>query len=913
LIVDIAKHRGKVNYSWYIGCNLGMNPSGAWEGSDFRVLIVFFSSGAARAQSRTYQVLEEIIRSDKSRNYFVDYCHFPDEKDAKYFIKNKIPFIFGNVSKRTVEDYDVVLFSVALYTEVQKVPSMLYFSGIPLEHETRLKDFRYPLFILGGMGTSSTEILCGGEGGGMLDLVLYGQAEGVLSQVLQLFQKATENHKDYHDPDFKFGMIAKIVSGFRCAYYPAGYIFEIGGDSGVEVLSVTKKYSWLPDKVYANHIEKADQLCVGGRRIFAPDNTNANLAELAVSYGCTGYGACNFCLEGNICGKWLELPYEKLENLVQDIKRNSAPNCVPAYSFNTLYVSYFYSLILLIKKNFSSTVMRNFRTDAVSGSGDLIPFLRAAGCKQFSLPIEGVGERIRNVFLNKGLSFEQIKSAFKNLFLNGVGKVKVNMVWTGYETHEDVDNFVQELKVIADLRDQYSPKAFVCFVFTSLVIHNDVPLRWCKRFSAIQCVQSGGWTDVYSRFHKKVGELGFSSKRTKAQYGVAWEQTVIDYGRVLTSAMKELCKDPDFFLYGNMGKQGFEKALSSFKKHHLPDMVRVFDAERPFDFGFPSPVVQMTSVDHSRNWYERVVVRGVPQSGCLRTASNLDSKCFGCGLCKTKEEVHNVTKRELEKPISILSLQKAQHENRIQSAIRVVLCVHPELRELGKQNLSHFVASQFIQNSSQLLEAFHSVGNYSSPSTSGFSLDWFYGKMFFDLFLRKGVEITQETVDRVNTNLELCSVSSFRQVVPRSRGKAPSALYLFYSEVSTNKYKQGYAEYSGVLREQGSFSREGSREGREISFSKKDLGFHVEVCPSGSRGALFIPTSFTPQLVLSNLIRGSERKVLEQTLFQCVDIYNNSVSLSCACGNFKHFSETTGEVAVACPMCIARALLRRLS
>jgi len=888
-----------------------MNSSSAWEGSDFRVLIVFLSPGYARARSRTYSVLEAIIRGDASRKYFVDYCHLPDKGDAKYFIKNKIPFIFGNISKRTVEEYDVVLFSVALYTEMQNLPALFYFSGIPLEHETRLKNPRYPLFILGGMGISSVEILCGGDGGGMLDLVLYGQAEGVLSPVLMLFQGCAERRTDCRDPVFKMFVVRKIVSGFKCAYYPAGYTYEVGGDTGIEVLSVTKKYSWLPDRVYSNHIQTPGELCVGDKKIFAPDNSNASSSDLAVSYGCTGYGACNFCFEGNICGKWLELPYERVESGVQNIKRMGAPNCVTPYSFNVMYVSYFRRLILCMLRNFSATSLRGFRIDSLAGG--ILPFLVAAGCRVFTLPVDGVGDRVRNEVLNKNLSFVQIKEAFKCLFLCGVSSIKVNMIWTGQEARGDVDDFLREVRDIAALRDLYCAKARVIFTFALLVIYNDTPLRWRGRALACRAVGGDVWGNFYFRLHEGIRAVGFQIRRKKSKHALAWEQIVLDYGRVLSPVIKEFCTDPDFLSYAQgISTPNFQKVKGAFVKHALPDPVNALEADRPFGFGFCSPVVQLVQGGVHKDWYGRVMVRGGQQRMCLRTESNLDPECFGCGMCKINEEVRAITERDLEfgHGVDVSLLEGARHENRPRSVARIVLIVHPELRELGKRTLSHFVASLFLQADPVIAEAFHSVKNYS-PSFG--VLDWFYGKMFFDLFLKNTVEITQEVVDKVGANLTFCAVSAVRTLGVRKRVKDAFALYVFHSKQNASRYKRGYSEYRGVLEEQVEKLREGRRGGREITLKKKDMGFYVEVCSSGSQGALLIPATLSPQLVLSNFISSRERKILEHTVFRCIDIFGTASGWDCVCGNPRYVSEMTGEVTVGCPLCMAKVLLRRLS
>lgn len=294
--VNIDKYLHQVDGTWYMGVDLGQQTEDKWDKASLRVLVCFLSNGGLRAVSSTYSTLQSLIKQT-DENIFVDYSYFPMTTDFKFLRKKGIPFIFGNVSKRSADEYDLVLFSIPVIYEALNLFYALKNSSIPVYHRDRLKDnakIEYPLFIGGGISADVSETIHGN--GGVLDLMGIGYAEGLIDVILNVVLERRWSVDGVTNPVVKMQMIRTMVGRHKSIYYPDGY--DIIYD-GMKITKIEKKYTWLPDRVEFNTIDDMTKYPLFRNKVLSPEGKNARGADIMISTGCNNFGMCSFCVSGN--------------------------------------------------------------------------------------------------------------------------------------------------------------------------------------------------------------------------------------------------------------------------------------------------------------------------------------------------------------------------------------------------------------------------------------------------------------------------------------------------------------------------------------------------------------------------------------------------------------------------------------
>ena len=110
----------------YYACidNNGDTPE-MFNSAKLRVLIVFISSGKVRGVSNTPTALRSLVKQKLGNDVFVDFSYLPYAEDEERFIKDGIPFWFGNVSHAPVQDYDILMVSHSIIPEILDFPRAL--------------------------------------------------------------------------------------------------------------------------------------------------------------------------------------------------------------------------------------------------------------------------------------------------------------------------------------------------------------------------------------------------------------------------------------------------------------------------------------------------------------------------------------------------------------------------------------------------------------------------------------------------------------------------------------------------------------------------------------------------------------------------------------------------------------------
>lgn len=391
-----------------------------------RVLFAMASTGATRSVSNTYTIIDNLVRQTYGDEIFIDYCYLPERDDIDVYAKTRQGFLFGNVSHRPWTEYDCIFISLAILQELWNVPYLLKQNSIPLNFKDRMADDNIPLIVTGGVSSTMADIIFGeleeGSGDGCLtDLVYVGHMEPGMEDLMQYILD-----NDVRKDKRKHVHALANESSYILAPYHYDFKWHNDKDNGFIIDDITAND--VPETVFMAHM---DHMNYPGfeRKILNVNGEAATAGDLDISSGCSGGGQCVFCYEGVVGGKWMERPLDKIVDRMKTLRTSSAPNTIGFYSYNLNYYGGFIDLLNEAAKRFSNLSLINMRADVIGAEPRYMDISILLGLRRASLPVEGIGDRIRNNFLNKNLSFEQWMAAARVIFKTRMAECKHGMIY----------------------------------------------------------------------------------------------------------------------------------------------------------------------------------------------------------------------------------------------------------------------------------------------------------------------------------------------------------------------------------------------------------------------------------------------------------------------------------------------------
>lgn len=910
MIIDIGAKLGKeIDIRWSKPFDNNQNHPNTWDSAKLRVLVLFFSDGSTRSVSNTYNSLDALCKKEDGQ-IFVDYCYFPHKEDVQAIQKAGVPFILGNVSNRTIDEYDLVLASFSIIQEVVNVFAHFRNSGVPVWHKDRIERGDYPLIVGGGITIDATEALNGN--GGVLDLIAFGQGERTVPVLLKHYL----NHKreEYKTPQFKKGFIKKFVTENSWAYYPPAYE-HVYDETGKRIVRIEKLKEWAPDKVEIALFYDMDNHPFFEHKIFTPNGGNATGADILISSGCTNFGACSFCHEGQLQGPWRELSFDEMCKRLEESKKWGAPNSASAYSFNLNYYSRFMDLIHYMSKTFSSLSFINERMDVLAEKPEYLEVAKLLGANRLSAAIEGVGDRVRNHILNKNLPFETWYKAAGNVFAQRFAEMKNGMILTGVENDADFDDGIREFTEIVNLKHRMQVNTSLRQTFTPLVIYDQVPLRWEARRTA---EMSFNQERTMSKWLDAMKVLDIRVKFNGGGLGTWFQQCIIDYGRKFTAFLHEYSKDPENFFYSDFVSPAKKDYVVSLMTHTSGvDPTSMLQQERDLDWIFPSNILRGSTDMIYRTWKALKKKGDFKLNLCVRTPVNLNPKCYNCGTCPTKEHIQFQTRRSLESEHKVEDVAVALYENKPEQVLRLVGFVAQSGEVFNKQAMSHYLVSEFLRRSPYLLSQYYSTKNYSArPLFENFQKDYMWGHILIDTFWKTRDKRVQDEIEgltkEANADLQhvsLKKVVKLHSLNPSFQGSI--AFYAFESEISKEKLINGWLGYKGkckVAMKSMTFTYD------DADLPKELVDLKVVAGPdNSSKGVIKLPWRYNPHMFLYTLSGTSYWKVLKVSNVSLLNMMGVEAR-DCACGRGKlRIGDLSGEMLPICEYCYVDRIMEKLA
>ncbi len=358
---------------------------------------------------------------------------------------------------------DVLGFSMTHELCYTNVLYMLDLGGIPLRSADRGDTLgTWPLIIAGGGCTLAAEPMTA-----FFDLMILGEGEEVMPEVLDLYQQARQHHWNKTDFLHKAGTLPGV-------YIPTLFTYD-AHNNGISPQN--------PDIPRSSRRVVTDM----NKAFFpaeqpVPFGAVHNRLALEIGRGCTR--GCRFCQAGIIYRPARERSIDTLETLLE--------RCLSATGYDELsFLSLSTGDFSALKTLFMNTVER-CATEQISlslpslrvGSIDDHIMARMADIRRTgaTLAPEAGSQRLRDV-INKGITEEALMLHVQKLFQHGWQQVKLYfMIGLPTETYADLDAIVDLCRNVRDLAGKVR-RLQVTAAISPFVPKPHTPFQWEPQLS----------------------------------------------------------------------------------------------------------------------------------------------------------------------------------------------------------------------------------------------------------------------------------------------------------------------------------------------------------------------------------------------------------------------------------------------
>ena len=812
---------------------------------------------------------------------YIDFAFRPPLRECHDLRKANVTEVFGWSSFHELPDFDVICCSFSVHFESPSILASFWGGKIcPFFYERGEND---PFILSGGIMGQYLETMFGHPRGAITDLLFLGEGEDRLTNVIhELYKERAVLRSD------RLGVIQRMVSKFDNLYFPNGYEHTY---DGTKLTSITRKYPWVPEKVkYYRSFNPTPPIFEN--RILITGNEHAGRAALRVSQGCSGAGCCSFCTEGSEAGPWREHPASHVISKFNTLIESCAPNLISYYAYNLNFHSDYLKLIQEASNRFSTHSVIAFRADVAAETEGYVRLLKQTGASRITIALEGVSERIRRI-LNKNVTWDHFHNVAEQVFKEGIGVLKVNLITTGLETHEDYDEMFLHIDAFLSRAKELGSKAKLSLSTSILVTYWNTALQWTPRHAIVDAMK------VYHvfRLFDRCKERGITLKLHSGHECIL-QQLLVDGGRSIS--------EPVFDWYwkvwqGNKAIYYPIQDLNDLIFAHLgvEDRNQYFLQERKFDDLNPTSSYDIIPEVIQRMWYTR---NNNPTSYCLRTVANQSPRCLGCNLCPPDHKPFI-----LQRPIqsSIPEIPKSQPPI---SSLHVIYNVNsdPLARCKHKLVLCHYMASKVIKELG-LTQYFHSVVNYSDYAIStNRQVDIWGGVGSFDINLRCSSDFLRALpINPLIFDFKVAKLLS----IGINNSKAPSSefggVWRFKSELPRDRLFERLQKYDGkvVIRDQLEST---SLVVGSIDVPLQDTGLCVQQEESGSLGYLYLGHRVNPLFALSSMFKWPLLRVRSEFIVSRLLLFEGKSGQQCSCGNPTLIDSQTREPFKVCGVCASK-------
>lgn len=378
----LHKNYKNLDYPEYLfGENCNLEDPEHWNTAKIKICVCFFSPANVRSVSNTPSALWNWKENNYSEDVFMDFASVPWPTDFDKMVEADMPTMFGNVSHRPLQDYDVLFFSNSIFTEVFNIPRVMKQIGLPLSTQDRDKAHS-PIIAYGGAAAPVGHILTGPisnnpeDGVSLIDFANFGPIEGEGHRMMSVFFEYQE--KEGGVKGNREQVLVDLATKHEYYYVPKFYEQVVDEEHNLRIKEVKKLIPGLPRKIkFAKPVDISNQSFA--KKVFWKTVDNADSADIPISQGCSGFNCCRFCHEGSISGPFRSKTLEQIKEDIDKTKEYAAPNSAGFFSFNLNFHPQIKTLVGMLGENFSQISLVTMRTDEIAEDLDMMNLAKMMG------------------------------------------------------------------------------------------------------------------------------------------------------------------------------------------------------------------------------------------------------------------------------------------------------------------------------------------------------------------------------------------------------------------------------------------------------------------------------------------------------------------------------------------------------
>lgn len=913
----LRKHIREMEDPGWLHClDSNLNLPSEWDTAEYRVLFVFMSTAESRSVSSTDNVLNNLVKTKYGNRVFVDMCYLPAKGDLPLYEKYQLPVMIGAVAQRSAWDYDVIMFSNSTVEEKINLPWLVHHTGMPVWHTERMnpENEKVPLLLLGGNSSDMSEVFLGEaeDGSGnraLIDGIMVGYAEPQINEVLHILMMGK---KGGYTKDI---ILKQLLKDFESFHHPMQFSYQYA-ENGWHIKEITVNPILGPEtRDYVKYARDDNLNKYPGfeRKILHPAmNSNYRSVDLQISAGCSSGGSCSFCKEGHVAGGWREKSIEKLTQEVHDAKMYSMADGVSWFSFNSNYMKEYMKMIQLAGENFPSLSFIAMRADVIGARPDYFDLNKKLGMSRITLGVEGVSLRLRNGYLNKNLSPDELREAVKTCLANRFLEVKLFFISTGLETKEDFDEMLELMdEFLAMRRDMGANTSFRVSV-TPLCYYPETPMQWEERLT-IRQIMAGekNWKYVIDGLRERGIRFRFSSKGMQSVFA----QTLLDFHRRMTPILVDLAINRNYLYYRYISNKDIQLLMEEVEKRGLKmdDMCK----ERPENFIFPGDYISTLKKSYLKKAMKSMR-NFEPLPYCLATPAKPNNrKCVGCGYCTSKEMVESRTHREYDTTTKVDEVLFAVASNKPTTKLLVKLEKLEEYAHLNPLSTWRYLwARIFREMGVEKALKVHNVSNhYERFLNKDGVANYISGVMLAEVGMKEEVSVEEIKIayEKVKDEILTQRLIDVRKI-PLDYSLSRDAMQI----VILRAVDQDMSIRDRVLTYDGTIKIIEKKMGVGAAFKE----VHIDGVPdplyyegdvrSGSFIVASIPMYVNPYAYISSVTGVPYKKALVKYRAHRVSYFRNAMQTCKKCGGRAMMDCFTFKIQPICETCMRRVIIMKL-
>lgn len=367
----------------------------------------------------------------------------PDERDIEEYIRTETP-IFSYESKRPLNRFDIVAFSVSFENDYPNILKILDIAKIPFGSSERNE--YHPLLIAGGVCCffNPEPIAL------IFDVIFIGEAEELLNDFIGIYKGKGQRAK---------AEIKKEAINIEGIYIPEFYDIKYGADGKI---SERLLYHGAPEKIKRKYLKDLSTSHVT-TSIITAEAEFSNMYLIEAMRGCPW--KCRFCLVGHI---YAPTRKKDMDTITVEIER--AKEITPKIGLigpSLTDYAHIKDVLCIEGVDFSITSLR-----ASTKTAELVELLK--GHKSVSIAPEVGTERMRRV-VNKKITEKDILDTSKLILDAGIENLRLYfIIGLPTETNEDILGIVEIVKKVRRISD----KGNIVLSISTFVPKPFTPFQW---------------------------------------------------------------------------------------------------------------------------------------------------------------------------------------------------------------------------------------------------------------------------------------------------------------------------------------------------------------------------------------------------------------------------------------------------